>query len=153
MKRFLITLFTALIFAVSLGSVLGAPVGVAAMVASFTIKAPANSFMMAVTPEIWTDFIVENLFKDNEFLLQSVDESQYVVGGTLVHIPQAGSVSKAERNRTSLPATITRRSRCWTRRRKRAWALLRSCTERPMCFSRSAKESPLSSFDRIFSIF
>jgi hypothetical protein len=109
MKRFLLTLFTAIIFAVSLGSAFGAPVGIGAFLASVTIKAPANSFMMAVTPEIWTDYIVENLFKDNEFLLQSVDESQYVVGGTLVHIPQAGSVSKAERNRTSLPATITRR--------------------------------------------
>lgn len=109
MKRFLISFFTALILAVSLGSAFGAPIGVASIVASFTIKAPANSFMMAVTPEIWTEYIVENLFKDNEFLLQSVDESQYVVGGTLVHIPQAGSASKAERNRTSLPATITRR--------------------------------------------
>ena len=109
MKRFLLTLFTAILMAVTLGSCFGAPVGVASIVASFTIKAPVNSFRMAVTPEIWTEYIVENLFKDNEFLLQSVDESQYVVGGTLVHIPQAGTVSKAERNRTSLPATITRR--------------------------------------------
>jgi hypothetical protein len=63
-----------------------------------------------LTPEIWEKDIVENIFKDNEFLLNSVDESQYVVGGTVVHIPQAGAPSSATRNRTSLPATITTRT-------------------------------------------
>jgi hypothetical protein len=109
MKRFLLSLFTAILFAITLGSCFGAPVGIGAFIASATIKAPVNSFRMAVTPEIWTDYIVGNLFKDNEFILESVDESNYVVGGTLVHIPQAGTVSKAERNRSTLPATITRR--------------------------------------------
>ena len=70
---------------------------------------PVGSLMMAVTPEIWVDYIVGNLFKNNEFLLNSIDESQYVIGGSVVHIPQAGSVSGVKRNRTDLPATITRR--------------------------------------------
>ncbi|MDR1848129.1 MAG: hypothetical protein LBR17_08475 [Bacteroidales bacterium] len=63
-----------------------------------------------LTPEIWEKDIVENIFKNNEFLLKSVDESQYVVGGTVVHIPQAGAPSAAVRNRTNLPATITTRT-------------------------------------------
>lgn len=37
---------------------------------------------MAVTPEIWIKDIEGNLFKDDEFIQKSVDESQYVVGGT-----------------------------------------------------------------------
>lgn len=68
-----------------------------------------SSFRMAVTPEIWVDYIVGNLFKSNEFLLNSIDESQYVIGGNVVHIPQAGSRAGVQRNRESLPATITRR--------------------------------------------
>lgn len=83
--------------------------GAAAFVAANFVHVPAGSLGMAVTPEIWTDYIVGNLFKNNEFLLHSVDESQYVIGGTVVHIPQAGSPSGVQRNRSSLPATITRR--------------------------------------------
>ena len=83
--------------------------GAAAFVASNFVHIPTGSLGMAVTPEIWTDYIVGNLFKNNEFLLHSVDESQYVIGGTVVHIPQAGSPSGVARNRSSLPATITRR--------------------------------------------
>lgn len=64
---------------------------------------------MAVTPEIWIKDIEGNLFKDDEFIQKSVDESQYVVGGTVVHIPQAGSPSGAKRNRQSLPASISKR--------------------------------------------
>ncbi|MDR0206681.1 MAG: hypothetical protein LBI45_05435 [Bacteroidales bacterium] len=107
--KFLFSVVTALLFAVSLGSVFGTPVGIGAFAASTFIKAPAGSLRMAVAPEIWTDYIIGNLFKGNEFLLDSVDESQYVIGGTLVHIPQAGSVSGVKRNRESLPATIKRR--------------------------------------------
>lgn len=62
-----------------------------------------------ITPEVWVNYIVENLFKNNEFLLNSVDESQYVIGNGVVHIPQAGTPSSVKRNRTQVPATITRR--------------------------------------------
>lgn len=65
---------------------------------------------LGVNPEIWVDYVVGNLFKDNEFMLQSVDESQYVIGVGVVHIPQAGAPSGVKRNRQLLPATITRRS-------------------------------------------
>lgn len=62
-----------------------------------------------ITPEVWVDYIIGNLFKNNEYLLNSVDESQYVIGCGVVHIPQAGTPSRAQRNRTQVPATITRR--------------------------------------------
>jgi hypothetical protein len=109
LTKFLFSVLFAAVFALSLGSVFGAPVGIGAFAASTLIKAPAGSLRASITPEIWVDYIIGNLFKDNEFLLNSVDESQYVIGGTVVHIPQAGAVSGVKRNRESLPATIKRR--------------------------------------------
>lgn len=108
--RFFSTLMVAVIVALGVGTAFGAGAGVAVLGASALVKTPAGSLGMSVVPEIWTDFIVENLFKNNEFLLQSVDESQYVLQGSVVHVPQAGAPSGVKRNRTQLPATITRRS-------------------------------------------
>lgn len=112
MKRikFIASFLVALVFAIGIGSAFGATAGVVALGASAFVKMPAGTLNMSVTPEIWTDFIVENLFKDNEFLLESVDESQYVLQGSVVHVPNAGAPSGVKRNRTQLPATITRRT-------------------------------------------
>ena len=106
--KFFLTLVLTLFASVFVGAVAGPAVG-AAIFGVASLGIPANVLPMAVTPQIWTDYIVENLFKNNEFILQSVDESQYVIGAGVVHIPQAGSPSGVKRNRTSLPATITRR--------------------------------------------
>jgi hypothetical protein len=64
---------------------------------------------MAIQKEIWVDYIIGNLFKDNEFLNYCFNADMYVIDGSLVHIPQAGSASGVKRNRTNLPATITQR--------------------------------------------
>lgn len=71
---------------------------------------PAGALGMAVNKEIWVDYIIGNLFKNNEFLNYAIDESQYVLQGSVVHIPQAGSPSGVKRNRKNLPATVTLRS-------------------------------------------
>jgi len=112
MKRtkFILSLVTAMLFSVVVGAVAGPALGVGAFALSAMKKeVPTNSFMAGVTPEIWVDYIIGNLFKNNEFLLNSIDESQYVIGGSCVHIPQAGASSKVERNRKKLPAQLTRR--------------------------------------------
>lgn len=109
MIRFIMSLAIAVLASTFVGAATAPVFGIATFVGANLVHIPAGSLGMAVTPEIWTDYIVGNLFKDNEFLLHSVDESQYVIGGTVVHIPQAGSPSGVERNRASLPATITRR--------------------------------------------
>jgi hypothetical protein len=106
--RFIFSILFSMLFVSVVGAVAG-PLGAAAAGAASLMPRPKNVTLMAVTPEIWTDYIVGNLFKDNEFLLQSVDESQYVIGTGVVHIPQAGAPSGVERNRKTLPATITRR--------------------------------------------
>jgi len=107
-SKFIFSILIATMFSLVVGAIAGPVFGAGAFVAS-TIKKPAGSVFMAVTPEIWTNYIVENLFKNNEFLLESVDESQYVIGTGVVHIPQAGNPSGVKRNRSTLPATITRR--------------------------------------------
>jgi hypothetical protein len=107
--KFLLSLVACMLLATGVGAAFGIGAGAAALGASVLFQKPAGSLAMAVTPEVWTNYIVENLFKNNEFLLESIDESQYVIGTGVVHIPQAGSPSKVERNRKTLPATITRR--------------------------------------------
>lgn len=73
------------------------------------VPKPAGSLFMAITPELWQKNIVGNLFKNNEFLNYCYIADEYVIGGKLVHIPQAGAPSSVKRNRTSLPATVTLR--------------------------------------------
>ena len=63
-----------------------------------------------VAVEMWENHIEGNLFKSNEFILASVDESEYVIGGAVVHIPQAGAKANIVKNRSSLPATVVQRT-------------------------------------------
>jgi hypothetical protein len=65
---------------------------------------------MALQPEIWEADIVGNLFKGNEFLEHSTNADQYVTGGRAVHIPNANQPSNVVKNRTNLPASITKRT-------------------------------------------
>ena len=108
-SKFLFSCFVAIFFATGIFSAFGAVAGGVALGASILGNSNKGVLKMAVTPEIWTDYIIGNLFKNNEFLLNSIDESQYVIGTGVVHIPQAGSPSGVKRNRKILPATITRR--------------------------------------------
>lgn len=77
--------------------------------ASF-IPMPSGVFAAGINVEIWQKTIIENLFKNNEFLLNSQDVSSAVVGGRIVHKPNAGAASGVVRNRTILPATVKRRA-------------------------------------------
>ncbi len=63
-----------------------------------------------VEPEIWRDWIAETIFKNNQFIERSVDVSDNVLSGKVVHLPQAGAPSGVEKNRTTLPASVTKRT-------------------------------------------
>ena len=65
---------------------------------------------MAVNREMWRPDIVESLFKSNAWMSRSFNADEYVVGGRVVHIPQAGAPSNVERNRVLLPAPIVKRT-------------------------------------------
>lgn len=74
---------------------------------------PAESYglaVMAVQKENWVNYIMKNLFRDNEFLTKCYREDDYVLNGTVVHIPQAGAKPTVVKNRSSFPATAVQRT-------------------------------------------
>jgi hypothetical protein len=74
------------------------------------VPLPAGVAFMAIQKEIWEADIVENLFKDNEFLNYAVNADQYVLAGKVVHIPNAGGPPTVVKNRSSLPASVAKRT-------------------------------------------
>ena len=65
---------------------------------------------MAIQKEIWMAAIVEGLFASNSFLSKAFNADEYVNNGKIVHIPNAGAASGTKKNRTNLPATVTKRT-------------------------------------------
>jgi hypothetical protein len=65
---------------------------------------------MAVNVEIWKPEIIASLFKSNEWLMRATNADEYVVGGSVVHIPQPGAPPNVVRNRTTVPATAVKRA-------------------------------------------
>lgn len=64
---------------------------------------------MAVAVQIWLKTIIEGLFADNSFMSKAVNDDIYVNMGKTVHIPNAGAPSAVSINRTSVPATASKR--------------------------------------------
>lgn len=65
---------------------------------------------MAIKKEIWQRYIKTNLFKSAEFMEVCKRADEYVYQGAVVHIQQAGIKPPVVKNRTTLPAAISRRS-------------------------------------------
>lgn len=59
--------------------------------------------------ETWANYIIERFWKDNGFLKYAYDDSDYVVAGRIVHIPQPGSKPNVVKNRNVFPAAAVRR--------------------------------------------
>lgn len=113
--KFILSLLWAALLSLFSGSLIAGAVGLnpvgtsfALFALSFIPKLPAGAAAAGIIPEVWTEFITGTLFKNNEFIVNSVDESQYAHNG-VVHIPNAGNPSRVRRNRQTLPATVTRR--------------------------------------------
>ena len=100
------TVLMVAIFLFSLGAGMGAPIvagiGGAAFVlaALFTRKADFMNGIttMGISREVWEAHIEENLFPSNEFVLDMMDESEYVNFRT-VHSPNAGAAPNVVKNR------------------------------------------------------
>jgi hypothetical protein len=75
---------------------------------------PQNSMHGVVTSgiqmEIWARYIIERFWKDNEFLKFAFNDDQYVLAGSVVHIPQPGAKPVVVKNRSVYPATAVRRT-------------------------------------------
>ena len=69
----------------------------------------ANS-ISTIPVEVFATYVVEKLRKTNPFLQYAVDESSSVLGGAVVHIPQAGASPTVVKNRSTFPATAVMRT-------------------------------------------
>jgi hypothetical protein len=65
---------------------------------------------MAVQSEVWVRYIMNRLWKDNQFLKHAFSDDQYVIGGKVVHIPQPGSKPTIVKNRAAFPAAAVQRA-------------------------------------------
>jgi len=63
----------------------------------------------AIPVEIFQSYIIEKLRRTNPHLQHATDESALVLGGSVVHIPQAGASPEVVKNRKTFPATAVRR--------------------------------------------
>lgn len=125
LKGMMLAMVTALIVAIPIAgflsvspiAVVGA-IGGAPLVNKLAVTArlgflpnQSNTFaFMAVQREVWVDYIIGNLFRDNEFMKYCYDESENVLNGTVVHIPQAGSKPNVVKNRKLFPGASVQRT-------------------------------------------
>lgn len=65
---------------------------------------------MAIKKEIWAKYIVGNLFKGAEFMNFCKRADEFVLQGAVVHIQQAGAKPTVIKNRSTLPASILKRT-------------------------------------------
>ncbi|MDR3226055.1 MAG: hypothetical protein LBT56_00085 [Prevotellaceae bacterium] len=71
---------------------------------------PINSGARSAIPvEIFATYVIEKLRKENPHLVAATDESSFVLGGSVVHIPQAGNSPSVVKNRQTFPATAVQR--------------------------------------------
>lgn len=124
LKALMIGVLTAAFVAVPISNFLEVdPLAVTAglVLAPLAIKASLNLYygftpregvfaFMAVQKENWVNYIIENLFKDNEFLTKCYREDDAVLNGTVVHIPQAGAKPIVRKNRSTLPGVAVQRA-------------------------------------------
>jgi hypothetical protein len=62
-----------------------------------------------VEVEIWANYIIERLWRDNQFLRHMFSDDDKVLAGKIVHIPQPGAKPTVIKNRNTYPATAVRR--------------------------------------------
>lgn len=66
--------------------------------------------LFALDPEIWSKYVVRNIFDSIQFLNYSRNADDFVMNGKVVHIPQGGAASGVKRNRKILPAVVKQRT-------------------------------------------
>lgn len=66
--------------------------------------------LRAIQVEIWQNHIEEEIFKNNAFLRLSHSADDNVINSKVVHIPQSGGSGNVVKNRTTVPATVRKRT-------------------------------------------
>lgn len=68
-----------------------------------------NNSISQIPVEIFAAYIIEKLRRENPHLRYAVSEKQFVLGGSVVHIPQSGQSPVVVKNRKTFPATAVQR--------------------------------------------
>lgn len=66
--------------------------------------------MANVQKEIWLRDLMGNFFPDDSFASKSVCDDAFVESGKKVHVPNAGAPSGVQKNRSSLPGKVDKRT-------------------------------------------
>lgn len=69
-----------------------------------------TGYAFAIQQEFWLSYIIDNLFRNNDFVNFSDSDDDYVLQGSIVHIPTAGAKPTIVKNRSSFPATAVGRT-------------------------------------------
>lgn len=69
---------------------------------------PENS-ISKIPVQVFHDYIIEKLRRTNPFLKHAVNEDKFVLGGAVVHIPQAGASPVVVKNRKEFPVSAVKR--------------------------------------------
>lgn len=114
--KFTLKLISSLVLLATLTLVVTAATGwnpavVGSVFTVITIFAPMpKSVLRGVVLETWGNYIIERFWKDNAFLKFCFDDSDKVLAGRIVHIPQPGAKPNVVKNRSVYPATSVRRT-------------------------------------------
>ena len=111
---FLMPIVTGLVKTVHLSPVL-------AVVAAYTVytissRLTAHTLLKsgvygnAIQKEIWVNYIIDRLWKDNQFLKYAWNDDDKVLAGKVVHIPNPGARPVTVINRSEFPATAVQRT-------------------------------------------
>lgn len=108
------------VFSVAIGAVFNATTGVPLLPVAGVVfagsvilhldKGRSGYALMGIDAEVWSNVIIENLFKDQTFLNLAYNADGFVLGGAVVHIPNAGAKPTVVKNRNTFPATAVRRT-------------------------------------------
>jgi hypothetical protein len=112
LNRLLSTIMLACMAVVVLSSFTGMPVWLSAAAVGTigTVVPMPKGSLNGVVIETWANYIIERFWKDNQFLRFAYDDSQYVLTGRIVHIPQPGAKPAVVKNRADFPAAAVRRT-------------------------------------------
>ena len=121
-KNLLIALMGMVIFATPAVNVVAHATGLSPVLSVVVILAvsvvlyllPSNKhtgvYTAGIQKEIWVNYIIERLWKDNQFLKYAWNDDDKVLAGKVVHIPNPGARPTTSINRTVFPATAVRRT-------------------------------------------
>ena len=70
----------------------------------------STGYAYGVAVEFWESTIAEFLMREYPWIMRAKDRTSNVIDNAIVHIPQAGALPGAVRNRKQYPAPIVRRS-------------------------------------------